>query len=80
MVPSTKHENESKSASARPKRPVSGVYAMPLAVAASYRTAVAHDDFTGLDRLDRDELDETDDDVVTADVRVILPRALRRIA
>jgi hypothetical protein len=69
-----------KSITARGKksagRPSSGVFAIPNAVAALYDVAVARDEYVGLDRLDRDELDETDDDAIV----VILPAELRRSA
>ncbi len=64
----------------RVRRP-SGVFAIPLAVAAAYDVAVARDEYVGLDRLDREELDETDDDAGrTAEVRVIAPSVFRRSA
>jgi len=65
----------------REERPSSGVFAIPNAVAALYDVAVARDEYVGLDRLDREELDETDDDVNgPAPVVVILPAELRRSA
>ena len=62
-------------------RLASGVFAIPLAVAAAYDAAVAHDEYVGLDRLDREELDETDEDVKPrAEIRVIVPSTYRRSA
>jgi hypothetical protein len=47
----------------------------------AYDTPIARDEFAGLDRLDRDELDEDDDlDSEISEVRVIVPAALRRSA
>jgi hypothetical protein len=66
----------------RAGRPPSGVFAIPLAVAAAYDIPIAHDEFTGLDRLDREELDEVDDeyDGEISEVRVIVPATLVRTA
>jgi hypothetical protein len=64
------------------RRAISGVYAIPLAVAASYDVAVARDEYIGLDRLDREELDEADADSapVVTEVRVIVPARYRQSA
>ena len=76
--------NSSSLQQERRVRLASGVFAIPLAVAAAYDAivaGVANDEYAGLDRLDREELDETDDDVRPhAEIRVILPATYRRSA
>ena len=76
--------NSSSLQGERRVRLASGVFAIPLAVAAAYDVivaGVANDEYAGLDRLDREELDETDEDVrPRGAVRVNVPATYRRSA